>query len=468
MEALQWSSADLADVKLGDVRLERRARRVVDDLSQNPGGSIAQISGDWAATKAAYDFFNNDQVDSRQLVNAERQATLRRVSTHGLVLGVQDTTEINLTRYKSIEGIGLLSRNEQKGFFVHSSLAVSADGVPLGLLAQEHWVRTEKADPKAKRQRQIQRPIEEKESYKWLKSFQQSTEDLPDSVNLLFVSDAESDVHEYFALPRPARVDILVRACQNRRLLDSELLLWSSLRQTPLAGTVEVEVRRTDEQPMRTAHCEVRFRQVQIRPSNSNRAKHLPRLKPISLYAVLVEETAPPEGTDPISWLLLTSCSVTTFEEALQIIRYYSYRWRIERFHFVLKSGCRIEQRRLQSVTAMVRFLALANIVAWRLLWLTYLARLSPDESCALALEPHEWQALFVLTHSSTTFPAQPPSLHLALRWLAQLGGFLGRSSDGEPGVQSLWKGWTLLVPAARLFLLMRPPPISLPPTSSN
>ena len=459
METAQWSKADLADLRLGDKRLARRAQRIVDDLSKNPGGSIPQISGDWAATKAAYDFFANDEVDPRQLIEAERLATLRRASEHALVLGVQDTTEINLTRYKSVEGVGFLARNEQKGIFVHTTLAVSADGLPLGLLAQEHWVRTEKADPKTKRQRQRERPIEEKESYKWLQAFQQSTATLPESTDLLFVSDAESDVYEYFTLPRPARVGLLVRASQDRRLLDSELLLWSTLRQTPLAGTIEVDVHNTDDQPQRIAHCEVRFRPVRLQPPNSNRAKHLPRLKPISLYAVLIEERNPPSDTTSISWLLLTSWPVTTFAEALQIIRFYTYRWRIERFHFVLKSGCRIEQRRLQSVTAIVRFLALANIVAWRLLWLTYLARMTPDEPCSLALQPHEWQALYVLTHASTEIPAQPPSLQLALRWLAQLGGFLGRTHDGQPGVQSLWKGWILLAPAARIFVLMRPPP---------
>lgn len=453
MKRTEWVDKELATVELGDKRLNERAKQIVDDLQKNPSGSIPQISNGWSATKSAYDFFANDQVEYPALIKAERQATLSRIQQETLVLAVQDTTEINLTQYPTIKGQGWLSRNNHTGFFVHSTLCVSSSGVPMGLLDQSCWVRTEKADPKLKRQRHTQRTIEEKESYKWLQALKRVSSACPASTTLLFVSDAESDIHDYFACERPAHVDVLVRACQNRRLVDSEQLLWPTLRQTPAAGTVKIEVTAQAGRPARAALCQVHYRRVTLRPSNSNRAAHLPRLAPVTVSAVLIEERNPPAGQKPLCWLLLTTRTVASWEDALQIITFYTLRWRVERFHFVLKSGCRIEERRLQSVSALCRFLALANIVAWRLLWLTYLARVQPEAPCTLALQTDEWQALYLLTHdkpSTATIPT--PSLQEAVLWLARLGGYLARSADGPPGVRVLWRGWITLLPAVRLL----------------
>lgn len=452
MKRTEWVEAELATVELGDKRLNERAKQIVDDLHRNPSGSIPQISGGWSATKSAYDFFANEQVEYTALIEAERQATLTRIQPEELVLAVQDTTEINLTSYPTIEGQGWLARNNQRGFFVHSTLGVSSSGVPLGILDQSYWTRPEKADPKLKPQRRRQRAIEEKESYKWLQALKRVSSACPAETALLFVSDAESDIHEYFACERPAHVDVLVRACQNRRLCDSEQLLWPTLRQTVAAGTLTIEVTAQAERPARTAICQVHYRPVTLNPTNGNRAAHLHRLQPVTVFAVLVEEIAPPADQKPLCWLLLTTRSVKSWEDAIQLITFYTWRWRVERFHFVLKSGCRIEQRRLQSVSALCRFLALANLVAWRLLWLTYLARVQPEAPCTLALQPHEWQALYLLTHHEPWKAASPPTLQNAVLWLARLGGYLARSADGPPGVLVLWRGWTTLLPAVRLL----------------
>lgn len=453
MKRTEWVDKELATVELGDKRLNERAKQIVDDLQKNPGGSIAQISNGWSATKSAYDFFANQQVEYAALIEAERQATLSRIQGEAIVLALQDTTEINLTPYPKIEGQGWLARNNQTGFFVHSTLCVSSSGVPMGILDQSYWIRPEKADPELKRQRQTQRPIEEKESYKWLQALKRVSSACPASTALLFVSDAESDIHDYFACERPAHVDVLVRACQNRRLVDSEQLLWSTLRQTPIAGTVKIEVTAQAGRSARTALCQIHYRPVTLRPSNSNRAAKLSRLAPLTVFAVLIEEPNPPADQQPLCWLLLTTRTVESWEDALQLITFYTLRWRVERFHFVLKSGCRIEERRLQSVSALCRFLALANIVAWRLLWLTYLARVQPEAPCTFALQTHEWQALYLLTHHELWTTAIPtPTLQDAVLWLARLGGYLARSADGPPGVLVLWRGWITLLPAVRLL----------------
>jgi hypothetical protein len=163
------------------------------------------------------------------------------------------------------------------------------------------------------------------------------------------------------------------------------------------------------------------------------------------------------EALTPINWRLLTTCPLTSFAEACLLVKYYSMRWFIERFHYVLKSGCNIERHRLASVDALQRLLAIANLVAWRLLWLTHLARLQPDLPCTVALSDAEWKALYVATNRTKQLPDKPPTLYQAVRAIAKLGGFLGRRSDGEPGVTVLWRGWQHLADLTQMWLLLQP-----------
>lgn len=165
------------------------------------------------------------------------------------------------------------------------------------------------------------------------------------------------------------------------------------------------------------------------------------QLSPVTVNVIWANEENPPEGTQPISWLLLTTLNVSNLELACQCLRWYALRWLIERFHYVLKSGCRIEQLQLETAQRIQRALATYVIVAWRLLWLTYEARINPQTSCEVALEPFEWQALYCHVSQSTTPPTHPPSLHRAVLWIARLGGFLARKCDGQPGVKTLWRG---------------------------
>jgi hypothetical protein len=173
---------------------------------------------------------------------------------------------------------------------------------------------------------------------------------------------------------------------------------------------------------------------------------------------VEVQEVHPPEGEKAVHWLLLTNLPVETAEQARQITTWYSLRWLSERLHYVLKSGCRLEASQLSQAVRLERLLAVYTLVAWRILWLTYQARITPDAPCTLALQPAEWQALYLFTQKPRRLPKQPPSLHPAIRWIAQLGGFLGRKGDGEPGVKVLWRGWTRLQDITATFTLLQPP----------
>lgn len=451
---LDWVEKELSELELSDKRLEARAKKIVRNFSSNPSGSIPEFSDGWSESKCTYDFLNNDGVDASAIVSAQREATLERMSEYPFVLALQDTTEINLTHFPKTEGMGPISSGQSRGFLTHTTLAVTPEGVPLGVLAQENWVRD--ADEIGKSASRRERPIEEKESNKWLKALSESTVDLPAETQVLMVSDRESDVLEYFLHPRPRQVELLARSAQNRCIDNSELLLWQSVRQSPVQGVVTVDVERKGEQLARTATCHIRYKLVTIRPPK-NRPASLPKLRKMTLSALLLEEVAVPEGVTPLSWALLTTLPIATFEAACQIIEYYTQRWIIERFHFVLKSGCAIEERRLGHVTAIQRFLALANIVAWRLLWLTYLGRVESDLPCTVALHDFEWKALFCFLHKTQLPPETPPSLQQATRWIAQLGGFLARAADGNPGVKVLWKGWRRLNDLAQAWLIFNP-----------
>jgi hypothetical protein len=449
-----WVNQEMESLELPDKRLEDRTRKIIYDLSQNPTASIPHFCGEGAATKGVYGYCKNQAVKREAIVDAQRQATLGRIKAGGYqrILSVQDTTEYNFNHHAATTGLGPLDNAKVQGFFAHSTLAVTPEGVPLGLLAQEVWVRAETDQPQDKH-----RPIAEKESYKWLKALHESSREIPEGVQLVQVSDQESDLYEYLVEPRPDQVALLVRSYQSRQVADEPQAVRAKLHTSPVRGKVEVEVRKTPDRPGRTATCQVYYQRVKIRPPRK-RPGLPPDLKPVRLWAVLIREMSPPDGVEGLEWLLLTTLAVLNFDQACEVIRYYTLRWLVERFHFVLKSGCALEARQLRQADRLQRFLALANVVAWRLLWLTYLGRGRPDLPCTVAFEDYEWQALYAYLHKTAILPNDPPTLQQATWWVAQLGGFLGRTGDGYPGVKVLWRGWQRLFDIAQTWLIFTPP----------
>jgi len=449
-----WINEEMRRLELPDKRLEERTRKILYDFSQNPTGSIPQFCPDGAAVKGVYGYCRNKGVAREAIVAAQRQATVERIKAGGYqrILSVQDTTEYNFNHHPATEGLGPLDNAKVKGFFAHSSVAVSTEGLPLGLLGQEVWVRETPEQPKASN-----RPIEAKESYKWIKGLHESSADIPTEVQVVQVSDQESDIYEYLVEARPDNVELLVRSYQTRQTVAEQKEVRSKLRTSRVRGKVEVEVRKTPDRPGRIATCQVSYERIKIRPPR--RRPGLPLdLKPVTLSAVLIREMRPPDGVEGLEWLLLTTLEVLTFDQACQIIYYYTLRWLVERFHFVLKSGCALQDRQFSKADRLQRFLALANVVAWRLLWLTYLGRGRPDLPCTVAFEDYEWQALYSYIHKTTSLPHEPPTLQQVTLWLAQLGGFLARKGDGYPGVKVLWRGWQRLFDIAQTWLIFNPP----------
>lgn len=450
-----WVMEEFGTVELGDRRLAARLVTLAGALGAQPGASLPEACGDASATTAAYRFFNNPAVTPEALVAGHVRATWRRVQAVPLVLAVQDTTLLDWSHHPATTGLGRLARARQRGLLAHTTLAFTPEGVPLGLLAQAVWARDDASYGQLADHHD--RPVAEKESQKWLTSLGAvitARQQCPDA-RFVSVGDREADVYDLFLAPRPPAVDLLVRATQDRATPDGPGRLWATVAAVPTTATATARVPARGEQPARTAVLTVRWCPVTLCPP-SRRAKE--RLPTVTVWVVLAREEHPPSDAPAVEWLLLTTVPVTSATDALERLAWYACRWGIEVWHKVLKSGCRIEAKQLQDAARLQRCLALYSVIAWRILWATTLARTTPDLPCTVLLRPDEWQALYCRIHQTTVLPVRPPTVGQAVRWLAELGGYLARAGDGPPGATVLWRGFRHLTDLTAMYTLFRPP----------
>lgn len=462
-----WAEEEFGGAELGDRRLSERLRVLARDFYARPEASLPGACRSRAKTKAAYRFLEHPETDMQRLLAPHYRATQKRVSRHGVVLAVQDTSSLNYSAHPATEDLGPIGSQSEGpvGLLLHSTLAFSLEGTPLGLLDVQCWAR----DPAefGKKHRRKQRLIEEKESVKWLHSFQAAGQAQRQcrATQVVSVGDREADIYELFhlALAEPAGPKLLVRAEQKRVLADEQGPLWDGVAHQPLAGIQEIRVPRRAQRAARIAGLEVRFAPVTLRPPRLK-----PRLGALTLWAVLAQEAEPPPGSEPVCWMLLTTCPVDSFQAACEKLRWYSLRWNIEVFHRTLKSGCQIEQRQLGSADRLEACLAIDLVVAWRIFHLAKLGRETPHVPCTVYFEESEWKALVAYITQNPHPPHQPPSLYQAMRMVASLGGFLGRKGDGEPGTQTLWLGLQSLDTMAAMWRLLTGPPRAHPPPVSS
>lgn len=459
MSAAPWALQEVGAAALGDRRRTRRLTTLLSDLAARPEGSLPAACATPAATKAAYRFFADEAIAPEAIQAAHVAATVERLRGEPTILALQDTTALDYTAHAAVAGAGPLGHPAHTGLWLHSVLAATPDGTPLGLLDQQTWAR----DPQAVGQRHTrrQRPTAAKESQRWLTAQAATDAVVPPTTQVITVADREADIYDLFALARPAGHEVLIRATHNRRVQEEARYLWDAVGAAPVGDVVPVLVGRRPDRAPREALLTLRWAAVTLRPPR-NRPQRA-ALAPVPLMAILAEEPVPPVGEPPIRWLLLTSLGVHTGAEALACVRHYARRWLVERYHYVLKSGCKIEDRQLRTADRLERALAVYAIVAWRLLWVTYLARADPEAPCTVALTTAEWPVRYRATHPTAALPAQPPPLGQAVRWIAQLGGFLGRRGDGDPGPTVLWRGLRRLEDLTLGWHLAQASPIPAP-----
>ncbi len=464
-----WAAKEFEEVDLGDKRLDARLVKLCKSFSEAPESPINQACADWAETKAAYRFFQNENVDVGRIMSAHRAKTAMRAAAHGTVLALQDTSYFVYTNHPKTEGLGKMSLKKGKniakiysnGLVMHTCLAVTTEGVPLGLLDQRIFAR--KLRPEAQRRSAVGRsiqdilPVEEKESYRWIETLETSAA-APARTQVVTVCDRECDFYDFFRSADRLEAPVLVRACQNRtvnrgsRYAEKEVTkLWNHIAEQPTSGSYTVQVsargktRHCKGRTARAALMDVKFRAFTMNPPRNHPEHGTTALPNIQLQAIHALERHPPEGEEPVEWMLLTNLPVTTFNEACQRVRWYSLRWRIEMYFKVLKSGFRVEACRLGTADRLARYLALMSVVAWRLFTVTLIARTNPSMCCSTFLSEQEWTVLSIKVTKNREPPTMPPTIADAVTWIARLGGYLARKGDGPPGTLALWRGWKRL-----------------------
>jgi hypothetical protein len=419
----------LSKLDLGDKRLNVRCNWLIDQLAKRPASSIPQVCGSWKDTKAAYRFFENESVDPEKIFLAHKIEVKQKIKAEqGVILVPQDTTDCDYTTHKKTKGLGYLQGEKIFGIKVHTALALSEKGTPLGILSQKRWIRN--IAEIGKRRIRTKRAMSEKESNRWITTLQDVASNIPSNKEVVVMGDREADLYELFATKRARNVHLLVRAKHNRHLGHGQQRLFRKVRLAKTVGTIPVMVQKTPKQKAREATVQVSYTRVTI-PSPDRQAK-------VSLWVLAAEEMQPPKGEKAISWTLLTTVPILNFNQAVRVIGWYVKRWIIERFHYCLKSGCKIEELQLQEEKRLERAVAVYSIVAWRLLWMTYEAREHPDASYTEIMTDEEWDVLCTVSGSKKD---TPKTIHEGVRMMAKLGGFLARKGDKEPGVKTLWIG---------------------------
>jgi hypothetical protein len=355
VEQPNWATREMASVNFGDQRLNRRAARVLDTLGAKPTVSIPAACKGWSETQAAYRFFAQERVTAQEILAPHTQCTLERARGRSVVLAIQDTSELDYTSKPGIVGLGPLTYANQHGLHIHPTLMVTPERVPLGVFDAWNWAR----DPEAFGTDRGPRPIEEKESIRWLEGYQRVCEaqaELP-TTRLVYVADREGDIYELFAEAEksgPARAELLIRANQNRCLSDGHKL-WEQAAAAPVLGEITFTMPATKTRAAREVTQTLRAAAVVIKAPSGKRT----RAPAVRLTAVLAREEAPPKGVEAIQWLLLTTCAVDTFEQAGEILSWYLARWAI---------GVPSEGHRVQSVKVRPRPRD-SSLVAWEALW---------------------------------------------------------------------------------------------------
>ena len=446
---------------LGDARRRRRLERLITALAARAEATLAQALDSWGELKAAYRFFANRQVTPDAIVASAQPELAARCAGLATVLLIQDTTTLDFSHHPGTYGLGPVGTRQQRtvGLLAHTALAVQPDGGVLGLAALRVWRR----DPATRGQTQGRRtrPLAQKESRRWAAVEAESRAALPAGIQTVTIADREADLYALFVAARPATAHLLIRAGQLQRGVEEGAGVAAVAEAAPVWGRYQVAVRETPTRPARTAVCTIQVTPVTLQPPQNQRAGGR-WTQPVPLTAIRVSEPDPPAGVAPLAWLLLTTLAVPDLAMAATCVCWYSLRWLIERYHYVLKSGCRVEALQLSTAARLANALAVYALVAVQVLWLTYLARGQPDLPCTVALSAGEWQTLQRLSQPSAALPSAPPSLREAARAIARLGGFLGRRHDGEPGPLSLWRGLARLRDlTAGWQLAHAPPPVT-------
>jgi len=442
-----WVEAEFGEAELGHQDATQRLVRIAKVKARNPSASYPEcFAGDRHELKAYYRFIGKQrsQMTPEGILSGHRWQSIRRMKGYGRVLAIQDTTDLDFSDRLHCNDLGDIGKNQtgavSQGLKMHSVLALSEGGLPLGVLGTQiyasHFDREDKAQ---------KRPIEEKESYRWLRTLEELREIaqwVPET-ELIAVGDRESDLFELFDYRRrkARNIHLLVRARYNRCLEEGPRKLFAHLEALPVMGEAHIAVPRQREKkgkpskpgrislPARRAKVQLRWDKVTISAPQTPQTRHL---APVELHALLLTEVDPPKGAKGLHWVLLSTVPIESRKQALRCVRWYSRRWRIEEWHRVLKSGCRIEAHQHQSAAKLARAIAIDTVIAWRVMLLTLLGREAPDLRCNLIFNAWECRLLEELQPlvAPETMRGQKKGLYASALPISSSRDSAGRSTE--------------------------------------
>ncbi len=441
----QWAQEEFAFADLGEPRLNKRVVKIAAQLAVNPGGTLPQAFAHWAELKAAYRFFDNPVVDFAKVVQPHLERTRRHCREPGEYLIIEDTSDLDFSRHRKTQDLGVIGDGQGRGFELHSALAVRVEswtleqrpeGQVVGLFDQQ-CRRPRPAPPGETRGERLGR---RRKSSWWAEAFQRAGPP-PQGSRWIYLADRESDCYEPIQICQQRGVDFIIRACQDRRLAQGAGKLSQALAGAAVLGQSTVELRSRGGEAARTAIVELRSVRVDLdgpwRPGG-----YPEPLRGVTVVEVR-EVDAPAGVREPLHWILLTSLPCGTLAQGRQLVGRYTARWWVEEYHKALKSGAGVQDSQLASGGRLEPLIAVLAVVAVRLLNTKRLARSRPEGS--EARESFGPEAVEILERKFGK-PKGGWSNRNVLVAIARLGGFLARKHDGLPGWQTLWRGWQRLI----------------------
>ena len=464
-----WVHEELADTNIGDQRLNRRTMVLTEQLGSSTESSFTECFHTRSELAAAYRLFDNNFVTPEKILSGHYKSTLSRIKNQKIVLLPNDTSSVDYTSKSSVEGLGILESAHTKGLLIHPTIAITPKRICLGLVDVQIWSRDGEAHRKLLSS-EVRRnePIEEKESFRWIKSYRKACElaqQFPET-RFINIGDRESDILELIVESVQTKdklnnVDVIIRINHDRALVnekknnkskrqnteigceeiylgdvEEERKLKKKLAKAPILGEIEFVVPPRNGKFERTVNQSIRATTVKL-----NGKKVGDRQYPsVMVIAVCCIEENPPIGEDPICWMFFTTLPIDTLEQVLDIIKFYICRWEIEIFFKILKSGCKIEERELKTAERLKNMMAIFFILAWRLMYITNMGRQHPDMPCTAIFEEAEWKSVYKITQK-TKIPSTPPTLMEIILMIARLGGYIAGKNRPPPGSKVMWKG---------------------------
>ena len=432
---------EFATLDFNSSRLEKRFVKTMETLAGQPDKSIWFSSENRSEAKAIYRMLSNDKLDREEILRAHREATVKRMAqSEKTILAVQDTTSLNYDTQTKMEGIGYIS-DKTLGVNIHSCLAVTVDGLVLGVLAQSSYNREQPKDTTLTHDSKKARALEEKESFRWIQTLGESAIDVPETIHVVTVCDREGDMYELFDKADSEGHAFLIRIVQNRKTVENEKIL-DEIRKKPCMGKIQTTIPRDSRKGLkeREAVLQIRYCSFAVqRPQILNKVKHLKAAQNVNVIYVLEEQKD--EAVEPVEWFLMTNEPVESAESAYEKAVWYMQRWKVERFHYTLKSGCAVEKLQERSMEKTTALVLMYSIIAVAILNITYIARIHPFLPCTVCFEEEEWKTLYCTANKTKKPPDKPYTIAEAVTYLSWLGGPKRAPSDGPPGLKTIWTG---------------------------